>query len=400
MPSRARHFKNDGLNHLPSPDYHTELVASLERINTYNPPVHTCSTGWSFSGLYQGPTSIAFLFYRLSDLYPDLTFKSQSLLEWAEDYLKLGEVYVVRKPQVDSDHCGIANETLAYLAVSAVVSGDASLTQKLCGYEGVINAKGGSNEWLYGRAGYLYLLRLCRTHFSQQANVAQLLDQTIKRTATRILDRPLPWTWHGKQYSGAAHGYFGIIAQLVLSLPEIAQKLDVLVSELLDTQFPTGNFPSSINGHLGKNASSGSDRLVQFCHGAPGFVTSVEPIKHCFSSDLQAQIETALAKARDDVWERGLLTKQPCLCHGIPGNALAFTDPADERFGRFLAAMSTKQLEARAKRGAGGVDTGWMEDAGMSDGFAGLWTGEAGRAWTWAVADKGLERRLIGFNDV
>ena len=29
-----------------------------------------------------------------------------------------------------------------------------------------------------------------------------------------------------------------------------------------------------------------------------------------------------------------------------------------------------------------------------------LWGGEAGRAWAWAVVDKGLPRRLLGFNDL
>lgn len=35
-----------------------------------------------------------------------------------------------------------------------------------------------------------------------------------------------------------------------------------------------------------------------------------------------------------------------------------------------------------------------------SDDPASLWTGEAGRAWAWAVADRGLEKRLLGYNDV
>jgi hypothetical protein len=35
-----------------------------------------------------------------------------------------------------------------------------------------------------------------------------------------------------------------------------------------------------------------------------------------------------------------------------------------------------------------------------SDDRASLWTGEAGRAWAWAIADKGLEKRLLGYNDV
>jgi hypothetical protein len=35
-----------------------------------------------------------------------------------------------------------------------------------------------------------------------------------------------------------------------------------------------------------------------------------------------------------------------------------------------------------------------------SDDPASLWTGEAGRAWAWAIADKDLEKRLLGYNDV
>jgi len=391
MSSHARHFKNDGLDNLPRPDYHAELLASLERINTYNPPVHTCSTGWSFSGLYKGPTSIAFLFNRLSQFYPDLTFKSQSLQEWAEDYLKLGDV--ARKSHVDPDHCGVANETLAHLAVSAVIRNDPSLAEKLGGYNSVINSEGGgSNEWLYGRAGYLYFLRLCRTHFKRQEGITKSLDQAIEHTVGRILNTPQPWTWHGKQYMGAAHGYFGIITQLALSNPGTLKYLDNLLNKILDTQFSSGNFPSSVEGSLGKDAAIGSDKLVQFCHGAPGFVISLEPIKGYLSSDLLKRLDTALENAREDTWRRGLLTKEPCLCHGIAGNALCFTNLGDERFEKFLAAMSSEMLEDRAK--------GWMEDAGVTDEFAGLWTGEAGRAWVWAVADKGLERRCIGFSDV
>jgi hypothetical protein len=47
-----------------------------------------------------------------------------------------------------------------------------------------------------------------------------------------------------------------------------------------------------------------------------------------------------------------------------------------------------------------------MAKAGQSDEFAGLYTGEAGRAWTWAVLDRvkqGEDRwkmGIIGFNDV
>jgi len=44
-----------------------------------------------------------------------------------------------------------------------------------------------------------------------------------------------------------------------------------------------------------------------------------------------------------------------------------------------------------------------MEKDGMlekSNSPESLYCGEAGRAWAWAVADKGLDKRILGFNDL
>ncbi|EXJ73748.1 uncharacterized protein A1O5_03510 [Cladophialophora psammophila CBS 110553] len=377
MSSSSRHFHNDKA---PSrrADAHEELLASLTRINTYNPPVQTCSTGWTFHGLYYGPTSVAYLFFRLSQLYPDLTFKGQSLLDWAQAYLDLGQSG--RREDVDSRHCGIGNEVLAQLAIRAAMEQDPSLVQRLCSYEGVINDTGGSDEWLYGRSGYLYFLRLARCGFEEGSKASEMIDATIRKTVQRILASKQPWTWHGKAYLGAAHGSFGILCQLVLSSPRCAQTLEHLLSSLLDTQFSSGNFPSSL--------PPGSDKLVQFCHGGPGAVLALRSLRPHFPS-LQSKIDSAINAAQEDTWARGLLTKQPCLCHGIAGNALALDD--DARFHHFLACMSTEGLES----------VGWLKEAGRDDQFVALYTGEAGRAWAWAIADKGLdEKTCIGFNDL
>lgn len=397
----SRHFAPGAEG--PACNLMEELLTSLNRVNTFNPPVHTCSTGWKFSGLYSGPTSIAFLFYRLSKIYPDLTFKSQSLEDWAISYLELGSSYLTgdrhgRAP-VDPDHCGVANETLAQLAIRAVVYEDDSLLQQLCSYSAIINrSNGGSDEWLYGRAGYLYLLRLARSAFfvSSHATLNTQVSRAISETTDRILISPRPWKWHGRAYLGAVHGTAGIITQLLLSSPDpssLVARLTPYISNLLSQQFPSGNFPSS----LPSPGDSPSDRLVQFCHGAPGVILALHPLIRLLPTDLAKSIRASITTAQPTILERGLLTKSPCLCHGIPTNALALS--SDKNFLAMLSHMSSDHLEANAE---------WMAQAGMQDSFAGLYTGEAGRAWAWAVAEqveaKGgnvrEEMGIIGFSDV
>ncbi|KAI1423640.1 hypothetical protein F5Y12DRAFT_756426 [Xylaria sp. FL1777] len=358
---------------------HNELVASLKRITTLHPPVHTCSTSWSFSGLYFGPTSIALLFYRLSQIYPNWEFEHQSFSEWAQAYLRLGAQMPKRAPT--PSHCGIGDETLAHLALDAVISEDTSLVKRFCSYAEAINSStdDGSNEWLYGRAGYLYLLRFCREVFSKDGHsgTAALLERTIRLTVNRILGAPRPWVWHGKQYLGAARGTISVITQVVLSMPSVAHRLQPLVLELMDYQFQGGNFPSSL--------PAGSDRLVQFCHGGPGFVISLRTLLPFFP-EISERIEKAIRAAQSDIWQRGLLTKPPCLCHGIAGNALALDK--DDQFVHFLSFMGSERIEEL------------MRDSVRSNDEAGLYTGESGRAWCWAVADKSLPRTCIGYNDV
>ena len=399
MAHSRRYFARVGdTRALPKPNQ--ELLQSLSRINTYNPPVHTCSTGWSFAGFYSGPTSISYLFYRLSLIYPDAEFKQQSFRDWAEDYLKLG-IHVQQKAP-DPSHCGIANELLASLTLRSIMGNNLDLARQVCAFEEVINnADKGSNEWLYGRAGYLYLLRLCRSHFEGQPDshsVIELLTQTIERTIRRILEVPLPWTWHGKEYLGAAHGYIGIITQIVLSRNQNHTRgLVDIMDRVLALQFPSGNFPSSVK----EGYTEHDDRLVQFCHGGPGFVMSLSSTAEYFPTDIKVRMRDAIEKARADIWNRGLLTKPPCLCHGIVGNALAFSQGNDNRFEQLLAYSTTHSIEANEKADPSrAVDKGWLHDAGRDDAFAGLYTGEAGRAWVWAVADAKLPRTCLGYNDV
>jgi hypothetical protein len=386
----ARCFKP--FEELPStPDAHAELLASLERLTTFNPPVQTCSTGWTWHAFYSGPTSIALLFHRLSIKYPDFSFKSQTFLDWAEAYLQLGSHYLTTKlPTVDPSHCGIANETLCQLALQSLLASDSSLALRLCSYASIINSpdQAGSNEWLYGRAGYLYILRLVLTLLDPiPDSTRQRLIEATTATISRILSCPFPWTWHGKPYLGAVHGSMGIITQIILSadaiatpsLPNIVNQVKPYLLEILQSQFKSGNFPPS---HA--KGEQDDDRLVQFCHGSPGIVLSIMSIGKFYQSDMSVydKFTAAIHNGQADIMARGLLTKSPCLCHGIPSAVLALSNGSEPHASRALAHMSTEMLE-----GPLGKKLGWLADAGHSDKYAGLYTGEAGRAWTWAVFD-------------
>ena len=248
------------------------------------------------------------------------------------------------------------------------------MAKELCNYSAIVADEEAGNEWLYGRAGYLYLLRLVKASFKDDPDTLDMIDDTADDVIDAIMDSPRPWKWHGKAYLGAVHGSIGIITQIVLTDPQMAPKLEADLGALLSYQYDGGNWPSSI--------PPGKDRLVQFCHGAPGVITSLLSIRSYFPN-LQDKIDRAIRKGRDTILERGLLTKEPCLCHGISGNALALED---KEFEHFLTYTTGHEIKAMEK-------DNMMEKA---DDPSSLYCGEAGRAWAWTVADRELEKRFIG----
>ncbi len=296
--------------------------------------------------------------------------------DWCMAYLEGPDPRHRAIGKFDSSHCGIAQEVLAHKTVTAVAKHDLAGLDQVCKYADNLLGSGGSDEWLYGRAGYLYFLRLLKVRFGSEPKAEERVQEVIERVIDCILDSPRPWTWHQKAYLGAAHGAIGIITQIVLSSPSRADTLESMLEELLEIQYPSGNFPSS-------SPVSHNDNLVQFCHGAPGFVISLVSLRPYFKN-LSRQIEDAVTRARLCIWERGLLTKEPCLCHGISGNALAFESL--ENVKKFLYLTREEQLKKTWDVSDEKVDS--------------LFTGGAGRAWAWAVAETGLVGTCIGYNDV
>jgi hypothetical protein len=393
MSSAERYFDHENdpqlrdlIQRQGKPEPYNELVASLARIIRQCPPDRVpADSGWNLQGLYYGPTATAYLFLELSQLYPDLRLLGKSLHEWCLAYLLPTIQSTHKSGKVDPSHCGIAQETLVSTCILAVAKHDASLARKLCSYKEVIlsNSEQESNEWLYGRAGYLYLLRRTKAGFAGDTNTLGIIQNTIEDVASCILKASQPWTWHGKPYIGAAHGAFGVLVQLVLSSPTYASHCQDILLSLLDTQLPSGNFPSSFSRLK-------EDVLVQFCHGSPGASLSLMSLRP-FYPELQVKIDAALEKSRANTWRRGLLTKRPCLCHGISGNALALAldKPRFEYFLSFTTKAMIKEIWGKKALGKAGTDEACS-----------LYTGEAGRAWAWAMADKGVHSVCIGYNDL
>ena len=311
--------------------------------------------------------------------------------------------------------CGIADETLSHLALSSITvhsQATDAIPTFIAKVSDVLSTppptsrRPASDEWLYGRAGTLYLLRLIRHFIAPNADSFSCIDESISAVSAKIISEGPDWRWHGKQYLGAVHGSIGILTQIILSSslipaapPRACWKW---LNDILGLQFESGNWPSS----LGNRAQR--DELVQFCHGAPGFVISLLAIRKAIlnmdadpvvdltgelGDDLEVNvrelcqaIDTAISKARTCIKQRGVLTKEPCLCHGVAGNALALE-------GEESKGMMDWAQESVIRRG---LKDGWYA---KGDDAAGLFCGEAGRAWGWMVMG-GWGEGMIGFSDV
>ena len=181
-------------------------------------------------------------------------------------------------------------------------------------------------EVLYGLSGFLCAVAFMQRHVSTPSS--PVLAAHALRIVHRILEvgrsyrhphAPLFFEWHGKPYLGAAHGVAGILHTL-LHFPltdaekfEVAATLQYLMS---CGRFPSGNYRSSD----GTDGGESKDRLVQWCHGAPGFAIV---FAHAFIVLGDVRFLHAARAAADVVWERGLVRKLS-LCHGVAGNLYAF----------------------------------------------------------------------------
>ncbi|KAF3760533.1 hypothetical protein M406DRAFT_324359 [Cryphonectria parasitica EP155] len=372
----ARFIPNDFPSLFALDDPEQLLKQALQDIITDLPPREDYF-GVKVSGFWSGPTGLAYLFLQASVRQPDLKIDGNDCLSWAKRYLEgtRGEL------ELTADRCGIGSEKLAYEAVRACVSKDLDQVKVFTSsIPEIVAGKEYPNEILHGRAGTLYLLRLLR-HWVPGS--AELVEESIQAVSEAILSDGPEWTWHGKPYLGAVHGDISIVTQLVLTTPSLAGRVEEKLVGLLDLQVPSGNWPI-LAGRL-------DHLLVQFCHGAPGFVHSLLALRPHFPG-LRAKIDMAIEKGQQCVWEEGLLVKQPSICHGIFGNALAL--PRGPKRDHFLAvATPTKMSELKQK------EKRLFEPADYGTKYAILTGYLPGASWAWLVSSD-ESPGLIYYTDV
>ena len=114
------------------------------------------------------------------------------------------------------------------------------------------------------------------------------------------------------RHLGPAHGFAGCVLALgdVAGVSETLRRFAVAEDGLV-------NWPPLPGLRLGEGSRDGQIR-VQWCHGAPGLVTSLAALPGGDEAD------ELLTAAGELTWEAGPLRKGVGLCHGTAGNGCAF----------------------------------------------------------------------------
>ncbi|XP_013811155.1 lanC-like protein 2 isoform X4 [Apteryx mantelli] len=246
-----------------------DLLQQMEEgLKTADP--HDCSA-------YTGWTGIALLYLQLYRVT-----KNQSHLQRSLDYVK--RILRNLNGRRVTFLCGDAGP----LAVGAVVyhklkndSESKECVAKLLQLQRTVVSADAElpDELLYGRAGYLYALLYLNTEIGPDTVPQSVIKEPIANVDQETL--------------------------LELVKPSI--------DYVRHKKFRSGNYPSSL--------SNETDRLVHWCHGAPGVIHMLMQAYKTFKEDkyLKDAVECS-----DVIWQRGLLRKGYGICHGTAGNGYSF----------------------------------------------------------------------------
>ena len=185
-----------------------------------------------------------------------------------------------------------------------------------------------ARELMWGSPGTLLAALFLHRH-TRQAGWADL----FRRTASQLwsqLRRSAQYDcsyWsqdlYGRTttYLGAVHGFVGTAAALIPGFHLLdAESRSDWERCIVDTIIRTASFnddPANWRIQLDAAVGGSQPMLMQFCHGAPGFVV-------CLADLPSPSLDAVLLAAGELIWDAGPLIKGSNLCHGTGGNGYAF----------------------------------------------------------------------------
>jgi hypothetical protein len=185
-----------------------------------------------------------------------------------------------------------------------------------------------ARELMWGAPGTLLAASFLH-EWTGEARWAELYRATARRLWSELLRSPEHechyWTqdMYGRTstYMGGVHGFAATAVPLIhgrhlLSADEWADWERVIATTVARSALregPLANWRPELFPRPGRSQPP----LMQFCHGAPGFVV-------CLADMPGSALDELLIAAGEAIWAAGPLTKGSNLCHGTGGNGYAF----------------------------------------------------------------------------
>ena len=238
------------------------------------------------------------------------------------------------------------------------------------------NARNETRELMWGSPGTMIVARA-------------MLDRTVDERWRDVWAESADWLWdewrrddelgcflwtqllYGNvaSYLGPAHGFAGNVLALAQLVPdarrdELARRATDTIRRLAFREDGLANWAPRAGAEL---EVPGQGIRAQWCHGAPGIVTSLATLP------AEPELDELLLAGGELTWAAGPHAKGPGLCHGTAGNGYAFL----ALHGRTGDALWLDRARAFALHALRQVDE---ERARHGRGRFSLWTGDLGVA--------------------
>eukprot|EP00002_Diphylleia_rotans_P002845 TRINITY_DN1184_c0_g1_i6.p1 TRINITY_DN1184_c0_g1~~TRINITY_DN1184_c0_g1_i6.p1 ORF type:complete len:279 (+),score=36.52 TRINITY_DN1184_c0_g1_i6:678-1514(+) len=232
------------------------IKEKLEKIIMILDTKFPSSTPAQDPGLYIGQSGVALFYLHLAKHHPDA--QKRDFLSKAVAHLShpVKDKRVHRAAFLD----GIGGILVARIILSVTIGQQQQANQFVQQYlnlseEALVME---SNEFLYGKAGYLYGAMLINKHMKDKVVSASklkelglaIIEAGRKGARGRKDSPPLYFEWHEKPYVGAAHGFAGILHTLlccpeVLEEPQARVEIKNTLDHMIGWRYESGNFISS-----------------------------------------------------------------------------------------------------------------------------------------------------------